>query len=121
VQVWKELLHSGNQTVEADIQLASLLIRNNLQDDARIALNRAGGKVKTAERRYQIGVLLVQLNDLESAVKHFERIVTMRDARESKAKASNPISGSPALPSQSLSFPDTSVFDLPKDIVRRSN
>ena len=56
---------------EAEIQLAHLLIRYDLLDEARIALNRAGEKVKSAKRRYQIGALLVQLNELKSATRPF--------------------------------------------------
>ena len=119
VQAWKRLLHARNQTVEAEIQLASLLIRYDLLDEAHLALNRAGERVKTAERRYQIGALLVQLNELESATRHFERILTLRNPHESNVKTSSHTTSGTALSSLGLSLPDTSRFDLAMEIVRR--
>ena len=69
-----------------EIQLAYLLIRYDLLDEARIALNRAGEKVKSAKRRYQIGALLVQLNELKSATRHFGQILTMSEPERAMEK-----------------------------------
>ena len=61
-------------------------MRYDLLDEARLALNCAGERVKTAERRYQIGALLVQLNELESATRHFEHILTMSEPERAVGK-----------------------------------
>ncbi len=118
VQVWKRLLHARYQTVEADVQLASRLIRYNLQDEARLALARAADRAKTAERRYHIGTMLVQLNELESAARHFERILTMPKPYESSVKKSVYSSSRSTSFSIVSSSPDTSRFDLPKHVLR---
>ena len=116
-QVWKRLLHSRFQTVEADVQLASRLIRYNLQDEARLALARAADRAKTAERRYHIGALLVQLNELESAARHFERILTMPKPDKSSVTKSVYSSSRPTRFSIVSSLPDTSRFVLPKYVL----
>ena len=119
VQAWKRLLHARNQTVEAEIQLASLLIHYDLLDESRLALNRASERVKTAERRYQIGALLVQLNELESAAQHFDRILALRDPHKPNVKTSSHTPSGAARSSLGLSLPDTSRFDLPEEIIRQ--
>ena len=119
IQAWRRLLHARNQTAEAEIQLASLFIRYNLQEEARLALTRAAERAKSAERRYHIGALLEQLNEVEAATRHFERILTMPTPYESSVKKSiYPTSRTTRLSIVS-SLPDTSRFDLPKYVVRR--
>ena len=119
VQAWKRLLNGRNQTVEAEIQLASLLVRYDLLDGARLALNCAGERVKTAERRYQIGALLVQLNELESATRHFEHILTMSEPERAVGKNTGLIGRATTPRSQRTSPSDTHRLRRPKELVRK--
>ena len=119
VQAWKRLLNGRNQTVEAEIQLASLLVRYDLLDEARLALNCAGERVKTAERRYQIGALLVQLNELESATRHFEHILTMSEPERAVGKNTGLIGRATTPRSQRTSPSDTHRLRRPKELVRK--
>lgn len=82
-QVWVELMHDRNQTIEVDIELASLLIRHGLRNEARFLLNRASENVQDAERRYQIGALLAQMEEFDRATRQFERILTMTEPYQS--------------------------------------
>ena len=82
-QVWLELTRDRNQTVEVDMELASLLIRHGLRDEALFLLNRAGENVQVVERRYQIGALLAQMEEFEGATRQFERILTMTEPYQS--------------------------------------
>ena len=77
IQAWTKLLHSRNQTLEAEIKLAALLIRHGLLDEALLALDRAGEKVKDAKAIYQVGARLVEMNELDRARTHFLRILEM--------------------------------------------
>ena len=119
VQAWKRLLNARNQTVEAEIPLASLLVRYDLLDEAHLALNRAGERVKTAERRYQIGALLVQLNELESATRHFEHMLTMSEPERAVGKNTGLIGRATAPRSQRTSPSDTHRLRRPKELVRK--
>ncbi len=71
------MLHSRNQALEAEVKLAALLIRHGLLDEALLALNRAGEKVKDAKAIYQVGATLVEMNELDRARPHFQRILEM--------------------------------------------
>ncbi|MDE0300360.1 MAG: tetratricopeptide repeat protein [Candidatus Poribacteria bacterium] len=82
-QIWVGLMRDRNQTVEVDIELAFLLIRHGLRDEALFFLNRAGENVQAVERRYQIGALLAQMEDFEGATRQFERILTMTEPYQS--------------------------------------
>ena len=82
-RIWVELMRDRNQTVEVDIELASLLIRHGLRDEALFLLNRAGENVQVVERRYQIGALLAQMEEFEGATRQFERILTMTEPCQS--------------------------------------
>ena len=77
IQAWTKLLHAKNQTLEAEIKLAILLIRHGQLDEALSSLDRAGENVKEATAIYQIGATLVEMNELERARPHFQRIMEM--------------------------------------------
>ena len=77
IQAWTKLLHLRNQALEAEVKLAALLIRHGLLDEALLALNRAGEKVKDAKAIYQVGATLVEMNELDRARPHFQRILEM--------------------------------------------
>ena len=77
IQVWTKLLHARNQTLEAEMKLAALLIRHGLLEEALVALDRAGEKVKDAKAIYQVGSALVEMNELDRARPHFLRLLKM--------------------------------------------
>ena len=77
IQAWTKLLHAKNQTLEAEIKLAILLIRHGQLDEALSSLDRAGESVKEATAIYQVGATLVEMNELERAQPHFQRIMEM--------------------------------------------
>ena len=114
IQAWTKLLHAKNQTLEAEIKLAVLLIRHGLLDEALSSLDRAGEKVKDAKAIYQIGATLVEMNELERARPHFQRIIEMPKPPENTMKnvtAKSPRSnyGPPGI--------NTDKFDLPGHLV----
>ncbi len=114
IQAWTKLLHAKNQTLEAEVKLATLLIRHGLLDEALSSLDRAGEKVKDAKAIYQIGATLVEMNELERARPHFQRIMEMPKPPENTMKnvtARSPRSnyGPPGI--------NTDQFDLPGHLV----
>ena len=117
VQTWAKLLHARNKDVEAEIKLSGLLIQHGLLDEALSALDRAGEKVTDAKKLYRIGTLLVEMNELERAASHFERILAMPEPPD-EAKKNVGQAGRPAFgPSQKSFLPDTRRFNLARDIV----
>ena len=117
VQTWTKLLHARNKDVEAEVKLAGLLSQHGLLDEALSALDRAGEKATDAKTVYQIGALLVEMNELERAASHFERILAMPEPTE-EAKKNVGKTGQPAFGSSQKSFlPDTRRFNLARDIV----
>ncbi len=117
VQTWTKLLHARNKDVEAEVKLAGLLSQHGLLDEALSALDRAGEKATEAKTLYHIGVLLVEMNELERAASHFERILSMseppEEAKKNVGQAGRPSSG----PSQKSFLPNTRRFNLARDIV----
>ncbi len=77
IQAWTKLLHAKNQTLEAGVKLATLLIRHGLLDEALSALDRASEKVTDAKTIYQVGVALVEMNELDRARPHFQQILEL--------------------------------------------
>ena len=71
IQVWTKLLHARNQSLEAEVKLAALLIRHGLLEEALSALDRAGEKAKDAKAIYQVGAALVKMNELDRAQSAF--------------------------------------------------
>ncbi len=114
IQIWTKLLHAKNQTLEAEIKLATLLIRHGLLDEALSGLDRAGEKVKDPKAIYQIGAALVEMNELDRARPHFQRILEMPEPPEDTTKnvtagSSRPTYGPPGV--------NTRKFDLARDLV----
>lgn len=117
VQTWAKLLHARNKDVEAEIKLAGLLSQHGLLDEALSALDRAGEKVTDAKKLYHIGALLVEMNELERAASHFERILAMPEP-PSEAKKNMGQAGRPAFGASQKSFlPNTRRFNLARDII----
>ncbi len=80
IQAWTKLLHAKNQTLEAEVKLATLLIRHGLLDEALFVLDRAGEKITGTDAHialYQLGVVLVSMNEYDRARTHFQRILDM--------------------------------------------
>ena len=114
IQAWTKLLRAKNQTLEAEIKLATLLIRHGLLDEALSSLDRAGEKVKEAKAIYQIGAALVEMNELERARPHFQRIMEMPKPPENTTKnvtagSAHPTYGPPGI--------NTRKFDLAGNLV----
>ncbi len=83
VQAWTKLIHAKNQTLEAEIKLSNLLIRHGLLEEALLTLDRAGEKATDAKDIYKIGAMLVEMNELERAKPHFQRILEMPQTKPS--------------------------------------
>ncbi len=99
IQSWTKLLHAKNQTLEAEIKLATLLIRHGLVDEALLILDRAAEKITGPDAfqpLYQLGAMFVRLNESERALPHFQRILEMPKPDETdtkKASATNASNG----------------------------
>ena len=119
VQTWSKLLHARNKDVEAEIKLAGLLIKHGLLDEALSALDRTGEKVTDAKKLYHIGALLVEMNELERAASHFERILAMPEPpAEAKKNVGQP--GRLGFGASQKSFlPNTRRFNLARDLVHQ--
>ena len=80
VQAWSKVLHAKNQTLEAEVKLAKLLIQHGLLEEALFALDSAAEKISGKDAHlalYQIGATLVEINEAERAIPHFQRILAM--------------------------------------------
>ena len=119
IQTWTKLLHARNKDVEAEVKLAGLLSQHGLLDEALSALDRAGEKTTDAKTLYHIGALLVEMNELERAASHFERILAMPEP-PGEAKKNVAQTGQSSLGSSQKSFlPDTRQFNLVRDLVHQ--
>ena len=119
IQTWTKLLHARNKDVEAEVKLAGLLSQHGLLDEALSALDRAGEKTTDAKTLYHIGALLVEMNELERAASHFERILAMPEPL-GEAKKNVAQTGQSSLGSSQKSFlPDTRQFNLVRDLVHQ--
>ena len=77
IQVWAKLLHTKNQTLEAELKLSTLLTRHGLLDEALFTLERAAENAQDAKAIYQLGAALVEMNELERAQPYFQQILEM--------------------------------------------
>ena len=77
IQAWTKLLHTKNQTFEAELKLSTLLIRHGLLDEALFTLARAGENAQDAKAIYRLGAALVEMNELERAQPYFQQILEM--------------------------------------------
>ena len=119
IQTWTKLLHARNKDVEAEVKLAALLSQHGLLDEAFSALDRAGEKVTDAKTLYRIGALLAEMNELERAAAHFERILAMPEPPDEAKKNAAKAGGAAFRPSQKSFLPDTRRFNLARNIVRQ--
>ena len=79
IQILTKFLHSKNRTLDAEIKLATVLINYELLEDAILILDRAAKKTTDAIDIYKIGLMLVEMNQLENAQPHFQRILEMSE------------------------------------------
>ena len=80
IQEWSKVLHSKNQTLEAEVKLAKLLIGYGLLEEALTAIESAAEKITGKDAHlalYQVGSTLVSINEPERAIPHFQRVLTM--------------------------------------------
>ena len=85
IQVWTKLLHAKNQTLEAEIKLTTLLIQHGMLDEAISVLDRAAEKIagtNAAITLYQLGAVLVGMNESERAQPYFQRILELPRPRQ---------------------------------------
>ena len=80
IQAWSKVLHAKNKPLDAEIKLATLLIKYGLVEEALFALDRAAEKVTGPKSHivlYQIGAMLVEMNEFARAKPIFQRILQM--------------------------------------------
>ena len=77
IQAWTKLLHTKNQTLEAELKLSALLTRHGLLDEALFTLERAAENAKDAKAIYQLGAALVEMHEVERAQLYFQKILEM--------------------------------------------
>ncbi len=89
IQAWTKLLHAKNQTLEAEVKLAALLLRHGLSEEAFFVLERASEKISGTDAHlplYRLGVLLVGMNEPDRAQTYFHRILDMSESAENTTK-----------------------------------
>ncbi|MDE0685705.1 MAG: tetratricopeptide repeat protein, partial [Candidatus Poribacteria bacterium] len=119
IQAWTKLLHAKNQTLEAEVKLAILLIRHGLPDEALFVLERAAEKITGTDAHtalYQLGVVLVSMNEFDRARTHFQRILDMpkppkNATQRAKTATTYTASGPPGM--------DTDKFQLARNLLYR--
>ena len=80
IQAWSKVLHAKNKPLEAEVELATLLMQHGLVEEALFALDRAAEKVTGPKSHivlYQIGAMLVEMNEFTRAKPIFQRILQM--------------------------------------------
>ncbi len=80
MQAWSQVLHTKNQSYDAEMKLADLLILHGLTEEGLFALDNAAQKVKGTDihiQLYKIGAKLVEINEPDRAIPHFKRILEM--------------------------------------------
>ena len=85
IQVWTKLLHAKNQTLAAEIKLTTLLIQHGMLDEAISVLDRAAEKITGTDAAitlYQLGAVLVGMNESERAQPYFQRILELPQPRQ---------------------------------------
>ena len=83
IQAWTKLLHAKNQTLEAEVKLAALLLRHGLSEEAFLVLDRASEKISGTDAHlplYRLGVMLVGMNEPDRAKTYFHRILEMTES-----------------------------------------
>ena len=116
VQAWTKLLHTKNQTLEAELKLSTLLIRHGLLDEALFTLSRAAENTQDAKAIYRLGAALVEMNELERAQPYFQQILEMSGPSRNVKKN---ITISPNYATLGTSRLNTNKFDLARSLVHQ--
>ncbi|MDE0315696.1 MAG: tetratricopeptide repeat protein [Candidatus Poribacteria bacterium] len=119
IQAWTKLLHAKNQTLEAEVKLASLLLRHGLSEDAFLVLDRAAEKITGTDAHiplYRLGAMLVGMNESERARPYFHRILDMSEPLENITKQWTKQSSIYA--SSTIPGVDYNKFDLSRTTIR---
>ena len=119
IQIWTKSLHSKNRTLDAEIKLATVLINYELLEDAILILDRAAKKTTNAIDIYKIGLMLVEMNQLENAQPHFQRILEMSELPAKQGLVSTTTHITPTVNYSPHSFPVINLdkFNLPQSLV----
>ena len=120
IQAWTKLLHAKNQPLEAEIRLATLLIRHGLLDEAVSVLDRAAEKITGADAHialYQLGAALVKMNEFDRAQPHFQRILDMPEPPQNATQnVTTPTTrsswGPPGINTRRFDLPQQLVWDI---------
>ena len=116
IQAWTKLLHTKNQTLEAELKLSALLIRHGLLDEALFTLERAAENAKDAKAIYQLGAALVEMNEVERAQPYFQQILEMPTPPRNVTKN---ITISPNSATSVRSSLNTNKFHLARSLVNQ--
>ena len=124
VQAWSKVLHAKNQTLEAEVKLAKLLIRHGLLEEALFALDSAAEKISGKDAHlalYQIGAILVEINESERAIPHFQRIIAMSEPASDSTSTAAPNNTTTSVTSTSYGPPgiNRNKLTLPLNILNR--
>ncbi len=129
IQAWTKLLHAKNQTLEAEVKLATLLIRHGLFDEALFVLERAAEKITGTDAHialYQLGVVLVRMHEFDRALVHFQRILEMpkppKNATQTpKASTTYTTSGPPGIKTDKFQLARTLLYRVQDQSFRGSS
>ena len=116
IQAWSKLLHTKNQTLEADLKLSTLLIGHGLLDEALFTLARAAENAQDAKAIYQLGAALVEMNELERAQPYFQQILEMPPPPRNVTKH---ITLSPNYATSGFRRLNTNKFNLARSLVNQ--
>ena len=116
IQAWTKLLHTKNQTLEADLKLSTLLIGHGLLDEALFTLARAAENAQDAKAIYQLGAALVEMNELERAQPYFQQILEMPPPPRNVTKH---ITLSPNYATSGFRSLNTNKFNLARSLVNQ--
>ena len=116
IQAWTKLLHTKNQTFEAELKLSALLIHHGLLDEALFTLARAGENAQDAKAIYRLGAALVEMNELERAQPYFQQILEMSTPPRNIKKN---ITISPNYATLGISRINTSKLGLARSLVHQ--
>jgi len=116
IQAWTKLLHTKNQTLEADLKLSTLLIRHGLLDEALFTLARAAENTQDAKAIYRLGAVLVEMNELERAQPYFQQILEMSGPSRNVKKN---ITISPNYATSGTSSLNMNKFNLARSLVNQ--
>ncbi len=128
IQAWTKLLHAKNQTLEAEVKLAILLIRHAHLDEALIVLDRAAEKITGTDTHialFQLGVVLVRMNEYERARTHFQRILEMPKPQETADKKKDTYTrydyDPPGINTRKFDLADDLLYDIQDQSYRGRN